>query len=67
MMHVETFLAILSAAVLLALAFLALIARLNGPEDDDDDVEQTPIIEAPADEPLGDQVDIKGLMRRYSE
>ena len=37
MMHVETFLAILSAAVLLALAFLALIARLNGPEDDDDD------------------------------
>jgi hypothetical protein len=66
-MNVETFLAILSAAVLLALAFLALIARLNGPEDDDDDVEQTPIIEAPADEPLGDQVDIKGLMRRYSE
>jgi hypothetical protein len=66
-MNVETFLAILSAAVLLALAFLALIARLNGPEDDDDDVEQTPIIEAPADEPLGDQVDIKGLMRRYGE
>lgn len=67
MMHAETFLAILSAAVLLALAFLALIARLNGPEDDDDDGEQTSIIEAPADEPLGDQVDIKGLMRRYSE
>lgn len=65
-MNVETFLAILSAAVLLALAFLALIARLNGPEDEDDG-EQTPIIEAPADEPLGDQVDIKGLMRRYSE
>ena len=67
MMHAETFLAILSAAVLLALAFLALIARLNGPEDDDDDGEQTPLIEAPDDEPLGDQVDIKGLMRRYSE
>lgn len=66
MMHVETFLAILSAAVLLALAFLALIARLNGPEDEDDG-EKTIPTEAPDDEPLGDQVDIKGLMRRYSE
>ncbi len=66
MMHVETFLAILSAAVLLALAFLALIARLNGPEDEDEG-EPTIIIQAPDDEPLGDQVDIKGLMRRYSE
>ena len=58
---------VVAVAGLLALAFLALIARLNGPEDDDDDGEQTPIIEAPADEPLGDQVDIKGLMRRYGE
>lgn len=66
MMHVETFLAILSAAVLLALAFLALIARLNGPEDEDEG-EPTIIIQAPDDEPLGDQVDIKGLMRRYGE
>lgn len=65
-MNVETFLAILSAAVLLALAFLALIARLNGPEDEDEG-EPTIIIQAPDDEPLGDQVDIKGLMRRYSE
>lgn len=65
-MNVETFLAILSAAVLLALAFLALIARLNGPEDEDEG-EPTILIETPADEPLGDQVDIKGLMRRYSE
>lgn len=66
MMHVETFLAILSAAVLLALAFLALIARLNGPEDEDDG-DPTILIQAPDDEPLGDQVDIKALMRRYSE
>lgn len=66
MMHVETFLAILSAAVLLALAFLAIIARLNGPEDEDDG-EPTILIQAPDDEPLGDQVDIKGLMRRYGE
>lgn len=65
-MNVETFLAILSAAVLLALAFLALIARLNGPEDEDDG-DPTIIIHAPDDEPLGEQVDIKGLMRRYSE
>ncbi len=65
-MNVETFLAILSAAVLLALAFLALIARLNGPEDEDEG-EPTIIIQAPDDEPLGDQVDIKGLMRRYGE
>ena len=66
MMHVETFLAILSAAVLLALAFLALIARLNGHEDEDDG-DPTILIQAPDDEPLGDQVDIKALMRRYSE
>lgn len=66
MMHVETFLAILSAAVLLALAFLALIARLNGPEDEDDG-DPTILIQAPDDEPLVDQVDIKALMRRYSE
>ena len=65
-MNVETFLAILSAAVLLALAFLALIARLNGPEDEDKG-EPTIIVQAPDDEPLGDQVDIKGLMRRYGE
>lgn len=65
-MNVETFLAILAVAVLLAIAFLALVARLNGPEDDDDG-EPTIIIQAPDDEPLGEQVDIKGLMRRYSE
>jgi len=65
-MNVETFLAILAVAVLLAIAFLALVARLNGPEDDDDG-EPTILIQAPDDEPLGEQVDIKGLMRRYSE
>ena len=65
-MNVETFLAILAVAVLLAIAFLALVARLNGPEDDDVG-EPTIIIQAPDDEPLGEQVDIKGLMRRYSE
>lgn len=65
-MNIETFLAILAVAVLLAIAFLALVARLNGPEDEDDG-EPTIIIQAPDDEPLGEQVDIKGLMRRYSE
>lgn len=65
-MNIETFLAILAVAVLLAIAFLALVARLNGPEDEDDG-EPTILIQAPDDEPLGDQVDIKGLMRRYSE
>ena len=65
-MNVETFLAILAVAVLLAIAFLALVAKLNGPEDEDDG-EPTILIQAPEDEPLGDQVDIKGLMRRYSE
>jgi len=64
MMHVETFLAILSAAVLLALAFLALIARLNG----DDQADDPPVlITPPADEdtPLGDQVDVRAILRRY--
>lgn len=65
-MNIETFLAILAVAVLLAIAFLALVAKLNGPEDEDDG-EPTILIQAPDDEPLGDQVDIKGLMRRYGE
>ena len=56
-MNVETFLAILAVAVLLAIAFLALVARLNGPEDEDDG-EPTILIQAPDDEPLGEQVDI---------
>lgn len=65
-MNIETFLAILAVAVLLAIAFLALVAKLNGPEDEDDG-EPTILIQAPDDEPLGDQVNIKGLMRRYGE
>jgi len=65
-MNIETFLAILAVAVLLAIAFLALVAKLNGPEDEDDG-EPTILIQAQDDEPLGDQVDIKGLMRRYGE
>ena len=63
-MSLAAFLSILAAALALALIFLALIARLNG----DDRADDPPVlITPPADEdtPLGDQVDVRAILRRY--
>ncbi len=63
-MSLAAFLSILAAALALALIFLAIIARLNG----DDQADDTAIIPpADADEPpLGDQVDVRAILHRYS-
>lgn len=63
-MSLAAFLSILAAALALALIFLALIARLNG----DDQADDPPVlITPPSDEdtPLGDQVDVRAILRRY--
>lgn len=58
-MSIVAFLGILAAALILAIVFLALIARIN----DGDDAETPPPPTEP--EPLGDQVDVRAILRRY--
>lgn len=54
----------LFAAVVLAVIFLALVSRANRLDDEDAPKTITP----PAyDEPLGDQVDVRGILNRYAE
>lgn len=63
-MTVTAFLAILAAALALAVAFLAILARLNG--DDQDTDPPTIIIPPVEDPPLGDQVDVRAILNRYT-
>lgn len=64
-MSLAAFLAILAAALALAVVFLAVVARLNR-LDDEPDGPPTILIEAP-DEPLGDQVDVGAIIRRFGD
>lgn len=65
-MSVIAFLATLAAALTLAVVFLALIARLNGP-DAEDDGDPTILIGPAEPEPLGEQVDVGAIIRRYGD
>lgn len=62
-------LAILAAMLLVFLAGLAIMARLNRLEADDEDGGPKTILIGPAqdDEPLGDMVDVGGIVKRYAE
>lgn len=46
----------------ISVAFIAIIGRLNGRDDDDPDA-----ILPPVEEPLGDMVDVRRIIHRYSE
>jgi len=63
-MSLAAFLSILAAALALAIIFLALIGRMNGADDADH-----PALIPPTDTdepPLGDQVDVRAILHRYS-
>lgn len=65
-MSFAAILGVIAAAALLALVFLALVARLNHAEDDDG---EPAILIGPAEpdpEPMGDQVDVRAILNRYS-
>lgn len=65
-MSLIAFLATFAGAVALAVVFLAVIARLNRLDDDDPAGPPTILIEAP-DEPMGDQVDVGAIIRRFGD
>lgn len=52
----------LFAALILAVIFLAIVARANRLRDDDG---PDTIIIPPAEEPLGERVDVRALMKRW--
>ncbi len=65
-MSLAAFLSILAAALALAIIFLALIGRMNGADDADDaDAAITPPTDTD-EPPLGDQVDVRAILHRYS-
>ena len=56
----------LAAAGFLGVILLAILARLNGRDDEADDGPPPTILIGPAEpEPLGEQVDVRGILRRY--
>jgi hypothetical protein len=65
-MNIIAFLATLAAALALAVVFLALVARLNG-QDAEDDGEPTILIGPAEPEPLGEQVDVLSIIRKYGD
>lgn len=55
----------LAAAGFLGVILLAILARLNGRDDEADDGPPTFLIGPAEPEPLGEQVDVRGILRRY--
>lgn len=56
----------LAAASLLGVVLLAILARLNGADDEPEDGPPTILIGPAEQEPLGDQVDVRGILKRYA-
>lgn len=56
---------VVMAACALGLVLIAIVARLND-ADEEADGPPTILIEAP-EEPLGDQVDVGAIIRRYGD
>lgn len=69
MIDLLTGLAILAAMLLVFLAGLAIMARLNRLEADDEDGGPKTILIGPAqdDEPLGDMVDVPAFWKRHKD
>lgn len=55
----------LAAAGFLGVILLAILARLNGRDDEADGGQATILIGPAEPEPLGEQVDVRGILRRY--
>ena len=55
----------LAAAGFLGVILLAILARLNGRDDEADDGPPTILIGPAEPAPLGEQVDVRGILRRY--
>lgn len=55
---------ILMSACGLGIVLLAVIGRLNERHEDED---EPTIVIPPAEEPLGDQVDVRAILKRYGD
>lgn len=68
-MSLIAYLGILALALALAIVFLAVLARLNGTDDEPHEDGPPTIIIPPAEpdpEPMGDQVDVRAILHRYA-
>jgi len=67
MIDLLTGLASIAALLMIFLAAMALMARMNHQEDDDGPNTILSGIADQEDEPLGDMVDVGGIVKRYTD